>query len=315
MIKKILFLMFFSLSMLFAQDSALFNIVKNVSIPDVENAIKDAKALKANYSDENFTNFIKAWKKVETLYFAGEIDDDYLDTPRFIDVFNNLKEDLNAQMQRVIDSEDNPKKALFKNSFKTVNALEYVLYNDKTITPREKEIASAIIDSIISHLEDIKGVYEEFLKAKPKDEKFETAIIINTLIASTYRLKEWRIGNASGSSAKYKNDPNNNRAEYFLSQNSFAAIDAILDAQKEVLEDKNYYNFASLSKKQNAQKELKVALDKIIETKEKLSKLKKDDFSKAQDLFESARALHNAYYLSLIDKLGLKANVLDADGD
>jgi len=135
------------------------------------------------------------------------------------------------------------------------------------------------------------------------------------LIASTYRLKEWRIGNASGSSSKFKNDPNNNRAEYFLSQNSFAAIDAILDAQKEILEDKNYYNFASLSKKLNAQKELKVALDKIIETKEKLSKLKKDDFSKAQDLFESARALHNAYYLSLIDKLGLKANVLDADGD
>jgi vacuolar-type H+-ATPase catalytic subunit A/Vma1 len=140
-------------------------------------------------------------------------------------------------------------------------------------------------------------------------------LVINTLIASSYRLKEWRIGNASGSSSKFKNDPNNNRAEYFLSQNSFAAIDAILDAQKEILEDKNYYNFASLSKKLNAQKELKVALDKIIETKEKLSKLKKDDFSKAQDLFESARALHNAYYLSLIDKLGLKANVLDADGD
>ncbi|KLE02480.1 imelysin family protein [Aliarcobacter butzleri] len=314
MIKKFLFLMIFSICV-FAQDSALFNIVKNVSIPDVETAIKDAKALKANYSDENFTNFIRAWKKVEALYFAGEIDDDYLDTPRYMDVFNNLKEDLNSQMQRVIDSNDDPKKALFKNSFKTVNALEYVLYSDKTITDRKKAIAGVIIDSLVSKLEDIKGAYEEFLTSKPKDEKFDTAIVINTLIASTYRLKEWRIGNASGSSSKFKNDPNNNRAEYFLSQNSFAAIDAILDAQKEILEDKNYYNFASLSKKLNAQKELKVALDKIIETKEKLSKLKKDDFSKAQDLFESARALHNAYYLSLIDKLGLKANVLDADGD
>jgi hypothetical protein len=314
MIKKFLFLMFFSVAM-FAQDSALFNIVKNVSIPDVETAIKDAKALKADYSDQNFTKFIKDWKKVEALYFAGELDDEYLDTPRYIDVFNNLKEDLNSQMQRVIDSNDDPKKALFKNSFKTVNALEYVLYSEKTITTRKKEIAGVIIDSLISKLEDIKGAYEEFLTSKPKDEKFDTAIVINTLIASTYRLKEWRIGNASGSSAKFKNDPNNSRAEYFLSQNSFAAIDAILDAQKEILEDKNYYNFASLSKKLNAQKELKVALDKIIETKEKLSKLKKDDFSKAQDLFESARALHNAYYLSLIDKLGLKANVLDADGD
>jgi hypothetical protein len=58
MIKKFLFLMIFSICV-FAQDSALFNIVKNVSIPDVQTAIKDAKALKANYSDENFTKFIK----------------------------------------------------------------------------------------------------------------------------------------------------------------------------------------------------------------------------------------------------------------
>lgn len=313
--KKVLFLVLFFSTMVFAKESVLVNTIKNISIPNVENAINDAKILQKDLNAQNFTNFLKSWKKVEALYFAGDIDENFEDTPRYIDVFNNLKEDLNAQMKKAIESKDDIKMALFKNSFKTVNALEYVLYSDKTITDRKKAIAGVIIDSLVSKLEDIKGAYEEFLTSKPKDEKFDTAIVINTLIASTYRLKEWRIGNASGSSSKFKNDPNNNRAEYFLSQNSFAAIDAILDAQKEILEDKNYYNFASLSKKLNAQKELKVALDKIIETKEKLSKLKKDDFSKAQDLFESARALHNAYYLSLIDKLGLKANVLDADGD
>jgi len=237
--KKILFLMFFCTTIIFAQDRALLNIVKNVSIPNVETAIKDAKILKDDMSDKNFTNFIKSWKKVEVIYFAGEIDDDYLDTPRYMDVFNNLKEDLNSQMQRVIESDTEPKMALFKNSFKTVNALEYVLYNDKELTLREKELAKIIIDSLISHLEDIKGVYEEYLTSKPKDEKLENAIIINTLIASSYRLKEWRVGNPAGLSSKFKNDPKNNRAEYFLSQNSFAAIDAILDAQKEVLEEKN----------------------------------------------------------------------------
>ncbi len=315
MIKKILFLMFFCTSMIFAQDRALLNIVKNVSIPNVEVAIKDAKTLKEDINDKNFTNFIKSWKKVEAIYFAGELDDTYLDTPRFMDVFNNLKEDLNSQIQRVIEGKDEPKKALFKNSFKTVNALEYVLYNDKEVTQREKELAKVILDSLISHLEDIKGAYEEYLTSKPKDEKLENAIIINTLIASSYRLKEWRVGNAGGLSSKFKNDPKNDRAEYFLSQNSFAAIDAILDAHREILEKKDYYGFADVSKKLDAQKELEVALLKINEAKANLMKLKKDDFSDAKDLFTSLRELHNAYYLSLIVKLGLTANVLDADGD
>ncbi|MGD9623917.1 MAG: imelysin family protein [Arcobacter sp.] len=315
MIKKILFLMFFSTSMIFAQDRGLLNIVKNVSIPNVETAIKDAQTLKTEINDKNFTNFIKSWKKVEAIYFAGEIDDAYLDTPRYMDVFNNLKEDLNSQMQRVIESNDEPKTALFKNSFKTVNALEYVLYNDKELTSREKELAKVILDSLISHLEDIKGVYEEYLTSKPKDEKLENAIVINTLIASSYRLKEWRVGNAAGLSSKYKNDAKNERAEYFLSQNSFEAIDAILDAHKEILEKKNYYGFADISKKMDAQKELETALLKINESKAILRKLKKDDFLNAKELFTSLRELHNAYYLSLIVKLGLQADVLDADGD
>lgn len=313
--KKLLLFLLLSITMVFAQESVLSNIVKNISIPDVNTAINDAKKLKSDYNDENFTNLVKSWKKVETLYFAGDLDDDYLDTPRFIDVFNNIKEDLNAQMQRIIDSNNDVKKALFKNSFKTINALEYVLYENQDLTPRKKEIAGIIIDSIVANLEDIKSVYMEYLKSKPKEEKAETAIIINTLIASTYRLKEWRIGNASGSSAKYKNDPNNKRAEYYLSQNSFAAIQAILEAQKQIVENKNYYNFASISTKLNAQNELKVANDKIDESLKLLTSFKKDDFLKAQNLFESTRALHNAYYISLIDKLGLKANVLDADGD
>ena len=35
-----------------------------------------------------------------------------------MDVFNNLKEDLNTQMQRVIESKDEPKVALFKTHLK-----------------------------------------------------------------------------------------------------------------------------------------------------------------------------------------------------
>ena len=313
--KKILFLMFCFTSIVFANERMLFNVVKNVSIPNVQATITNAKSLQKDLSDENFTKFIKSWKKVEALYFAGDLDENFADTPRYMDVFNNLKEDLNTQMQRVIESKDEPKVALFKNSFKTVNALEYVLYNDKEITPREKAIAIEILNSFISNLEGIKKVYETFLTSKPKDEKMERGLILNTLIASSYKLKEWRIGNASGNSSKFKNDAKNERAEYFLSKNSFAAIDAILEAHKEVLLKSKNYDFATYALEKGAAIELLGIVDNINLMQEELRKLPKDDFTKATNLFNSAKDIHNAYYVTLVEKLSISAKILDADGD
>ena len=313
--KKVLFLVLIFSSIVFANERVLINIINNVSIPNVQNSIDSANILKNDLNEKNFTQFVKSWKKVEALYFAGDLNEDYLDTPRYIDVFNNLKEDLNSQMSRVISSNDEVKTALFKNSFKTINALEYVLFNDKDISKREKELSVAIIDSIISHLEEIKQAYKEYLLAKPKDEKWENALVINTLIASSYRLKEWRIGNASGNSSKFKNDAKNERAEYFLSQNSFAAIDAILDAHKEIVLKNKYYDFASFAMNKGASIELLNVIEKIEEMKNELKTLEKDDFTKANNLFVMAKDLHNAYYISLIGQLSIVGKILDADGD
>ena len=141
--KRVLFLVLIFSSMVFAKERMLINIINNVSIPNVQNSIDSANILKNDLNEENSTQFVKSWKKVEALYLAGDINEDYLDTPRYIDVFNNLKEDLNSQMQRVIESKDERKTALFKNSFKTINALEYVLFSNKEISQREKELSVA----------------------------------------------------------------------------------------------------------------------------------------------------------------------------
>ena len=312
--KKVLFLVLLFSSMVFANEKMLVNILKNVSIPNVEKTISDAKVLQKDVNAQNFTNFLKSWKKVEALYFAGDINEDFADTPRYIDVFNNLKEDLNSQLKRAIESKDEPKVALFKNSFKSINALEYILFNDKDISKREKELSVVILDSIIFNLEEINKVYKNYL-VSPKDEKWENALVINTLIASSYRLKEWRIGNASGNSSKFKNDAKNERAEYFLSQNSFAAIDAILDAHNQIVKKNPYYDFAAFAMDKGAAIQLLVVIDKIKEMQDELKVLPKDDFTKANKLFNSAKDLHNAYYVSLIEQLSITGKILDADGD
>ena len=313
--KKVLFLVVLLSTMVFANERVLVNVLKNVSIPNVQTAIDNAKILQKDTNAQNFTNFLKSWKKVEALYFAGDIDENYADIPRYIDIFNNLKEDLGSQMKRVVESKDDAKVALFKNSFKTINALEYVLFNDKDISKREKELSVVILDSIIAHLENVKKVYETYVATPTKDEKWENSLVINTLIASSYRLKEWRIGNASGNSSKFKNEPKNERAEYFLSQNSFAAIDAILESHKQIVEKHKYYDFATYSMDKGAAIELLAVIDKINEMQEELKKLPVDDFTKATNLFNLAKELHNNYNISLIAKLSITGKILDADGD
>ena len=315
MMKKVLFLLVLFSSLVFANERILLNVIKNVSIPNVQNTIENARILQQDLNTQNFTNFLQSWKKVEALYFAGDLNEDFLDTPRYIDIFNNLKEDLNSQMKMVIESKDDAKTALFKNSFKTINALEYVIFNDKEISKRQKELSIVILNSMISHLEEIKTVYETYLLKPTKDEKWENALVINTLIASSYRLKEWRIGNASGNSSKFKNDVKNERAEYFLSQNSFNAIDAILEAHNQIVKKNQYYDFAAFVMDKGAAIELLVVIDKIKEMQDELKVLPKDDFTKANKLFNSAKDLHNAYYVSLIEQLSITGKILDADGD
>ncbi|OCL85370.1 Imelysin [Aliarcobacter thereius] len=311
--KKLIIVALFAIN-LFANSSVFQSILGNVSINDTNNAINSAKALQKDISKENFKKFLKDWKSVETLYLAGELDYDYIDTPRFIDVFNNLKEDLNSQMQRVIDSSKNVQTSLYKNSFKTINALEYVI-SKKELNSRDKKIIKVILDSIISHLEDIKEVYEAYLSNPTKDEKEEIAILVNSLVASSYRLKEWRIGNPAGLSTKYKNDQKNNRAEYFLSQNSFEAIISILETQLKVVDKQEYKNLYSFSYEKSAKEEIDKVSNTIKQTLEEINKLNKDDFSNASRIFELASYIHDLYYITIIEKLALKPEILDADGD
>jgi len=309
------FLYFACINILNANDSVFVSIVKNVSIKDTQETIKNAELLKEELSKQNFTQLVKSWKKVEALYFAGDIDENYIDTPRYIDVFHNLKEDLNEQMQRVIDSKDEVNIALFKNSFKTINALEYVLLNDEVISKREKELAIVILNSIISKLEDINEVYENYVNNPNKSKKWENSLLMNTLIASTYRLKEWRIAEVAGISSKYKNNPDNKRAEYNLSKNSLEAIKAILDAHKKVMSKQNFKNFYSVSNSFEITKQISDIQIYFKNIDNEIVKIKNDDLTKANELYKQVVNLHNAYYFSLLEQLSITSKIVDADGD
>ncbi|MGE4517340.1 MAG: imelysin family protein [Arcobacteraceae bacterium] len=324
--KKIIFVLLTFLTALFASENAQENILNKVLIVNTQKAIQSSlelekslgkKPLSKEEIQKKFTQLLFDWKKVEALYIAGELDNDYLDTPRYIDVFHNLKENLHEQMQRVRQTSDEVSVALFKHSFKTINALEYMLYSSDTFVARDVEISKAIVQNIQKQLKEILEVYQTKGNDFIRNEVFANGIMMNTLVQSIYKLKEWRVADVAGLSLKYKNNPNANRAEYFLSQNSTKAIEAILLAHQEVLDSKTFFDFGDKYERDLKNNDIKKTRELLKNALSKLEKIPQDDLSskEAQAFYESVNEIYNHYFFTLIQDLKITAKILDADGD
>ncbi|MFA7570740.1 MAG: imelysin family protein [Sulfurimonadaceae bacterium] len=324
--KKIIFVLLTFLTALFASENAQENILNKVLIVNTQKAIQSSlelekslgkKPLSQEEIQKKFSRLLFDWKKVEALYIAGELDNDYLDTPRYIDVFHNLKENLHEQMQRVRQSRDEVSVALFKHSFKTINALEYMLYSSDTLIARDIEISKAIVQNIQKQLKEILEVYQTKGNNFTSNEVFANGLIMNTLVQSIYKLKEWRVADVAGLSLKYKNNPNANRAEYFLSQNSTVAIEAILLAHQEVLDSKTFFDFGDKYERDLKNNDIKKTRELLKNALSKLEKIPQDDLSsnEAQAFYESVNEIYNHYFFTLIQDLKITAKILDADGD
>ncbi len=297
------------------------NLYEKVIVKDIDRTINSLKSLKSSIKNkdlietkQNLKELIKSWKSTETLYVLGDLNDDFIDTPRLIDIFHNGNEDITKQLDRAIASKDKIKIVLFKNSLKSINALEYVLLEKNIKKQRVNEIALAIVDRIAMHVNNIKKEYELKKAIFINDLKKSNALVINALIQSSYKLKEWRVGDVVGISKKYKGKADNKRAEYYLSKNSANAIKAILNTYKNVLNNPSFNDFGDYLEKLDASglKELRKSIDKSIEL---VNKIKNDDFFNQQKLFEELNKIHVILFVEMVEDLSINAKILDADGD
>lgn len=300
----------------------LNNLYEKVILNDINNAIKDinniTKAIEEKNIDKSkteFTNFVKSWKSVEAFYILGDINEDFIDTPRYIDIFHNGNEDITKQLDRAIKSDDEIRIVLFKNSLKSINALEYILFAKDIKNDRVNKIAQAITSKLNIYLNEIKDEYiaskDNFLSELKKANSF----VINALIQNSYKLKEWRVGDILGLTKKYENNPDNTRAEYYLSKNSAPAIEAILLTYKKIFNDKDfedYGNYLSKIIKGNQVVKLKESINKALRL---VKKIKNDDFTNADELYEELNNIHVFLFLEIIEELSINAKIIEADGD
>ena len=321
MVSKILVGFVLLFNTLYANES-LNSIYENVILKNSKNSIIEIQKLEKDiqlnkYSDakKEFSSFIKSWKSVESFYILGDLDDSYLDTPRYLDMFHQANEDITKQLDLIISSKEDLDISLYKNSHKTVNALEYILFTKDLNNERVKKIALIITDKIKENLQYIYDGYVESKEQFIKDELTSNAMMLNSLIENSYKLKEWRIGDPAGLSRKFKDKASNQRAEYFISKNSINAIVSIIETHLEVLDKQNYINFGSMIRSYDVNDELNDAVKYLKEALKYAKEIQNDDFSNAKKLYKSVKKLHATYYISLIGKLQITAKILDADGD
>jgi hypothetical protein len=295
-----------------------------VIIANAVSAIKNAELLIDGINQANstsakmqFGNLVSSWKKVETTYLLGDLNEDYLDTPRYIDIFHGNNEDIKSQLDLIINSDDTLSIAMYKHSHKTINALEYVLFTKNLSRQRVKNMALMIAKSIKSYLAEILNGYKIHQSKFLESEQYVSAILLNTLVGGTYKLKEWRIGDVAGLSKKFKNRPNNHRAEYAISGNSINAIKAILATQAQVINSPDYQDFGDIARQFKASKEIDQAISALNDSIVNANNMSESDFinDKGKRLYQSTNRLMKAYYISLMDQLGFVSKVLDADGD
>ena len=302
-------------------------ILSTVLIHDTEQALTELNklqhTLKMLETDGNiiqtqkqFIHFMTAWKKVQTAYIAGFLNEDLLDHPRYIDTYHQGNEDIGKQLSRVLKTKTDVSTALFKHSYKTINALEYVLFTAFTKqSTRSIQIAKAITQSLERYLKDINETYTnpELTETAGKAALSQLA---NSLLNSSYQLHAWRTGEAGGFIAKYQDKPSIKRLEYYRSTASLQAIHAILETHQRVIGVNERTGLAKLRPNQSEvsflQRKLKSTYTATLSPTPLTAQVKSKAF---KNLYTALKELHDAYFLLLIDALGLQAKILDADGD
>ncbi len=291
----------------------LHNIDTSVTaLHGLEEAIRAKQAADAK---ARFGDLVTAWKKVRALYFLGELDPAYLDTPRLIDTFHHGNEDLADQLDLILESDDPLEIALFKNSHKSINALEYLLFTKKVSDPRVNAAMLRICGAVKTHLFDIQKGY---LQNKPlflQDTNRANALLINALSESSYKLKEWRIADVAGISDKYEGDPDLRRGEYPHSGNSLQAVKAIVSMYIQVLDSPQEGDFGDYLESILAAKNLQRIKTPLQQSHTLLAQMQERDLLTSRKLYEQLHTLHLGIYVYLIDALKMQAKILDADGD
>lgn len=332
-----------------SQKDALASLQENVFIKDSASLLNSVTELKTkvesfdtNLTEDDVTQMqndfkevMQNWKSVQSAYVAADYDNAMIDIPQLFDYFNTGKNlDIPADIDNALASSGNIEDALFKNSSKSINALEYLLFGHTQSISEVTDLMNIdnrrridALEVVAKNLETLSGQIADYYKTDTKfvaNTEDASNSIVNVLIDSSFKLKEWRIGEPTGIAVKYKDSPDPARLEYVKSVLSIEAIKAILQSHQHIMGKQSYGNFGSFASDNGAASvvaDIQIKIDDALEIVNAFSKPLEDLITttsydpQLDNLYAIIKELQELYFTSLIQALDLTAEIIEADGD
>ena len=286
----------------------------------VESHLKTSDPAKLRAAREGFAKFVAYWRALETVYVAGALQDEFIDHPGIIDHFHQGHVSIEKTMAPIWSTNKKLTSVMFKSSSKSINAIEYLLFVDKSETERRWQALLLAINHVERWLAEIGDFYRDSPEFTDGDvESLEK--LINVLVNSSYRLSHWRLGEPAGLVGKYKDKPDPERLEYYRSGLSMPAVVVILETHAEVFDiglESDYFSEQGRAEGVEeiifVREKIQVALD-LARRQAALAQPDQVESSEFQELFKACNALYKAYYFLLVKAMGLRGRFVDAEAD
>lgn len=331
-----------------SQGDVLSSLQKNVLILHADALVENISELKqkVNSFDVNvtqndldvmqasFVSILKSYKGVESFYVALDFDNKVIQIKQ-MNAFNTTKGlDVASNVERALAETRDIESALHKRSSKSMSGLEYLLYgrNDsmEVLVDLMNINNKRRVDALKVVLDNLEGLASAIASFYKNDTKFTADAtdganaVVNALVDSVFKAKEWRIGEPSGIASKYKGNPNPSRLEFKHSSLSLEAIKAILQTHDDVMGVQSYENFGSFASQNGASSivnDIRSKINQALSFSEEIGiiesaiKINAPINANVQNLYDTLKELQELYFVSLIQALNLTAEIIEADGD
>lgn len=270
---------------------------------------------------EEFKELVYAYKRVEALYVAGYFSNNMLEIAEF-NIEQYIKGSKSQDTAGDLDAVFAGNKSIVANSLKGITALEYTLFgNTETLeavhtkmNQNRLEAAQLMADNLVTQVKKIEDFYQSNSEFTDSSDDGISALL-NVLVSSSYSLRESRIGDAAGYTAKYKNNPDNRRLEYYKSTNSLEAIKVILQTHQNLMQ--NGLNDIAIAGNATSEADaISVAIEEALTICNSYNASLESELESAKtlELYETIRTLQNNY-TAMIAGLNFTQKLLEADGD
>ena len=275
-------------------------------------------------AQEKFHTFVLAHKRVEAAFVADEFERGFLDTLGYMEYFHTGKNsDMMSELDAVFASSSALESALYKNANKSITSLEYTLFGEDEnmttllpkMTQRRAEASLIMAQRVATYTVQIQEFYANDATFTASLDT-TVAAIINQLIDSTYKLKEWRVGEAAGFVLKYAGSQDRRLLEYYKSRFSLEAIQEILGTHKRIMQE-GLLEIASSASAANQAEAIVQTIESALAICESYGSTDLQDAlsdAKTQELYNTINVLQQNY-TALINTLNFEQKIIEADGD